>query len=426
MAKFKFKEEFSLLTNQKNSIQTSESSSFQNSLIVTADVIHAITTDNYTHYSKEQLRRSLASWTKPYEKPVLTHHNIYNGEPIGRTKSAQWMDAGKDGTPCIRVTAEITDQDAIKKIRDGRYKTISVGGSAESVRCSICNQDLTEDWCEHDRGHVYENKVCVWILEDLEWDEWSFVNRPADTSAGLNDFTDKTTYQQSQGDGSNLSTGRSMSLIFQHSKGGSPMKLEEQVAQLTTQNQSLQNEINENKTVISSMTEETKVLKQDVSTKETELTAIKEEKNSLETKLQESTVQAEGLNTKISEFETTVTTLTEEKTALEAECVQLKEQIHMQLVTRVVEAKIASGRIKTEDKEAEITEHAKRSDDSLKDCLTDMQMESATTQTIPRVQNPGVTGSTESNVTTTNTDPVLSETEKTRIALKKAFSGERA
>ena len=85
------------------------------------------------------------------------------------------------GLGFIQLVANITDLDAIQKLLDGRYLTGSVGATTDRAVCSICRQDWTEDGaCEHKPGAIYDESKCFLIMGNLDYEEYSFVNRPAD------------------------------------------------------------------------------------------------------------------------------------------------------------------------------------------------------------------------------------------------------
>jgi hypothetical protein len=158
------------------------------------EAIHAGLTRNLTFYQEDSLKASAKTWTKPYNKPVLTHHNT-SGEPIGRVTSAKYLQQSmlKKGFGCVEIVCEVVDPDAISKVRDGRYSTVSIGAETDSVVCSVCKTDLlkTHKWCGHWKGKRYnkegepdpKGKPCYWIIGNLNFDEVSFVNVPADPAA---------------------------------------------------------------------------------------------------------------------------------------------------------------------------------------------------------------------------------------------------
>lgn len=173
-----------------DSVKLSESA--EGSIKIKLAAIHNGLTRNLTHYTDVALQNSNEAWTKPYEKKVLKNHDIHT-EPLGRIVESEYGFDERAKKNCTYLVAEITDQDAIQKIRDKRYTTVSVGGSSESVICSICGTNIAkEGWCEHYKGEEYDGKLCFWNIESFEPEEISFVNSPADVYAGVEDIVDDT------------------------------------------------------------------------------------------------------------------------------------------------------------------------------------------------------------------------------------------
>lgn len=205
------------------------------SLTVRVAATHAgIITKNNTFYLPDRMRKSLYTWTENYSKPVLVHHDE-NRDPVGRVMSAEYVDLSNglttkltpivsdssvkdrfrrfcdgnmsymnqvdfvrdvlvkdgmaddpafEGLGYIQLTCQITDPDAIQKIRDGRYLTGSVSATTDRAVCSICKQDwMTESKCDHSPGEVYDGAKAFIIAGDFEYEEWSYVNKPADRRA---------------------------------------------------------------------------------------------------------------------------------------------------------------------------------------------------------------------------------------------------
>jgi hypothetical protein len=115
---------------------------------------------------------------------VLTHHNSYDGEPIGRILKAQFQEDTKSGRPGLVFTVEITDPDAIEKVLDGRYSTVSIGAHTDKVTCNICGTDRTQEWCEHYPGEEVDGQTTHFIIGNTFGREVSYVNVPADENAG--------------------------------------------------------------------------------------------------------------------------------------------------------------------------------------------------------------------------------------------------
>jgi hypothetical protein len=193
------------------------------SLLVKIAATHsALRTGNKGFYLPEMMRAGAPSFLVPYKKPVLTHHDDFN-DPIGRVQSARYVDlsyrypvndiwlnklaAGslkdKDlqkavqyilkewqnqeeyqGLGYVELIAEITDPDAIQKILDNRYLTVSTAHSSDAAFCGICMKNwVTDGWCEHEPGETYEDEECVLIPGKHLYSEVSYVNKPADRQA---------------------------------------------------------------------------------------------------------------------------------------------------------------------------------------------------------------------------------------------------
>lgn len=179
-------------------------------------------TRNNTFYLPHRMKNSTHTWVSEFPKPFLTHHEKHD-DPIGRAIGADYIDTSGVGNisdatdnkliPFVRGTLSIEDTanychvlmrdqnlvenglgyislrgaiispDAKEKILDGRYITGSTGATSDSAICSICHTDwATGEFCEHTPGKEYEDgKICVLIPGDFVYEEYSFVNNPADT-----------------------------------------------------------------------------------------------------------------------------------------------------------------------------------------------------------------------------------------------------
>lgn len=160
------------------------------------EAIHAKVTRNYTFYPQVKLRGNpnfvdeegrvrptgVHSWTKPYYKPMLKNHNIFT-DPLGRITKAEYKAKTSIGVPGIICYPEITDPEAIERVLDGRYSTVSIGADADSAFCSICNQNQLEGRCDHRRGKTYGNELCFWKIGNIWFIELSYVNAPSDEHA---------------------------------------------------------------------------------------------------------------------------------------------------------------------------------------------------------------------------------------------------
>lgn len=189
LLKGKFNESLSVVIPKEETVKVQESASnkegqLPKKLYVTVEAIHAGMTKNKTFYPANQLEASTPTWTNPYNKPVIRNHDT-DVEPTGRVIAARFKDSLlKAETKMIELDLEITDSDTIQKVMDKRYLTLSIGGSTNEARCSVCGKNIvTEGWCGHSKGKVYDGKEAHWIIGEMEFDEISWVNVPADVNA---------------------------------------------------------------------------------------------------------------------------------------------------------------------------------------------------------------------------------------------------
>lgn len=208
-------------------------------LIAQIAATHAgIITRNHGFYLPDRMKSGVTSWTDNYAKPILLHHQEHQ-DPVGRVISAAYVDTsgaildqydghtvkdshGKEigtiteellrdflsdkmpfgqkvdiirslfkstilddklyeGMGFIQITGQITNNEAIQKLLDGRYVTGSVGATTNRAVCSVCRKDWTEEGpCEHRPGAIYDGSKAFIIAGDLIYEEYSFVNVPAD------------------------------------------------------------------------------------------------------------------------------------------------------------------------------------------------------------------------------------------------------
>ena len=177
---------------------------------------------NKFFYTPAGMKAGTPTFTQPFEKPVMVAHDT-DGDPIGRVLKAKYIDypeitaefkdvknpvdivdqvvkftKSKDfkkksykGLGHVELVAEIADREAIEKILDKRYLTVSIGGSVKSAACSICGTDQMaqdenvpyEDRCNHYRGETYDGEVAFLIGGQMTFDEVSYVATPADKNA---------------------------------------------------------------------------------------------------------------------------------------------------------------------------------------------------------------------------------------------------
>lgn len=360
-------------------------------LVVQMEAIHVGRTANYTFYTEEGLRNGLESWTHPYNKPVLTHHDQHNGEPIGRILRAEFSESTISGRKGLIFTCEITDPDSIEKVLDGRYQTVSIGATTDKVTCNICGKDRTKEWCEHWRGEEYEGQTCHFVIGTTFGNEVSYVNVPADENAG--------NFSVSIEDSEESSTEECATLqIFQIAEG--------LMQDISMPNVNLYESVSEDlKQLVDGLLEQNEGGAQNMTTTQQEKVSVEE----LQNKLNLSEQEVGRLEKKLSETRETLSNLVIEKskvdnllsesqaevTRLTAENASLIEKNHKALAEKVVDMKLALRKsdVVGVDREEAVTEHIKRTEESLNDAVTDLQAEMQNTSAVKgSVKNPGFTG----------------------------------
>ena len=183
-------------------------------------------TKNSAVYLPDEMFNGLSTWTNPYPRPVQKHHEDHV-DPVGRVIDARYVDttahaaqldsriahsmrvfkdkkatakAKLSSVPLFQELAkqtsdyrgvghiqglwDISDPDAIQKVLDGRYLTVSTSFVPKGAYCSACaaEGELT-DWrhsyCDHERGDTVNGATVLAIPFGFEYNEVSFVNDPA-------------------------------------------------------------------------------------------------------------------------------------------------------------------------------------------------------------------------------------------------------
>lgn len=257
--------------------------------------IHAGRTRNNTIYNEQYLRGNMAhpngpsgmySFLYPYNKPMLKNHDTWS-EPTGRIMNAQYV-ATAGGGGFIQIVPHITDQDAIEKILDGRYLTVSIGATADSAICNICGKDIIkEGWCEHERGETYDGNVCGWLIGELWFDECSWVNIPSDSTAKILDTSEAEIYAEVNKESYDISTGVNITESVAEDLGLNAIINEEAHSEETTEDGSVETKT---ETPEAESTEEPKVIQ----TETTENVPEETTENNSETEKTDETTLPEG------------------------------------------------------------------------------------------------------------------------------------
>jgi len=359
------------IQNSKNNVHFKESAEDYfapkpDTLMVEVEGIHAYPfyTRNFTRYMPEALKKSQKKWTSPYLKPLIKHHNDQNGEIIGRIYDASYTEQTSiKNVGGLVFTVSVPDKKAEKEVEDRLLETVSIGVSADDVRCSICGSRIinAEDGCPegHTRGCVYENETCYWDIYDIEPKELSYVIVPSDIYA--KNVKVYRAGEKKNSNAPNLSEAFDNTINKIPNNGGSNpnMDAEKELADAREQITKLQADLEAANTeleTLKSVKEENEVLKQDLE----DIKKIVEDKDGLIQEVEE----------KLRVSEEDLATVQHEKELAENTGLEAQESLRSYIETSVnVLRKLCN---KTELEESELKN---RSIDSLKDSFKDLKEE---------------------------------------------------
>lgn len=327
-----------------------------NSIMVDIEGIHAapFATRNYTRYTPNCLKKSVPSWTSPYRRPLIKHHNEEDGEIIGRICEAKYVTKNtRSETPALLFTVNIPGEQAKADVKSGLLETTSIGVIAHSVKCSICGQELANgETCEHERGAIYNGETCYWDIHEMEAKELSYVIVPSDMYAKNIDI-----YPATASNNKTKAFAESLNQDLNLPKGDTEDMSEE-----------LKVKLQESEAKVTELTNTVTEL-QEAATKTSEQIAELEKTNSDLTELKESLEkEIEGLKAEKDTLTQQMTEASQMQEGLEAQVAETKAELKEALVQNFVTMREAMGH-EDVDKEA----IANRSEESIKDSITDLQ-----------------------------------------------------
>lgn len=349
------------------------------SIMTEYEAIHEVVTRNYTEYTKEGIIYSIPTWTKPYLRPIIMHHNETDGKIIGRVHTASYSDKNTlSGTGALILTGNISDKEGKEAIKDGRLKTVSIGVIVHEAYCSICGHNIAEEGpCEHERGEIYDGKLCTWRITKMEAKELSYVIVPSDIYAQhrkiYNPDKTKVTQFQESFKGVNILENQENQIIDETVKTGTQTnpiptvdknaELQKKIDELKLENEKLVDEAK----VINKTLEDEKVLRANAEKKLSETQIL----------LNKANEDIEAVKKDLSAKEAALTKEIELREAAEKQLITDKQNKRNELIESIVELRSKLGKrvIAKEDLE-------KKSDDYLQDSLIDLQEESNNIGTI--------------------------------------------
>ena len=382
----------SLSINEANTIDP-------NSIMVEIEGIHAYphATRNFTRYMPKCLKASIESWTKPYNRPLIKHHNATNGETIGRIIDVQYKtNKTLSGTPALLFTVNVPDEKAKTEIKNGLLSTTSIGIIANDVRCSICGQHVENgEECIHEKGEIYtlpngEKAVCCWDIYEMEAKELSYVIVPSDIYA------------------------KTVNIYPATSSGNRTKQIKESVDDnLITQkgDKQMDNKVAELEKQLGEAKESIKQLKESVS-------SLEKEKEETDKKITALTEKKETLTKQIKELKEAQENEVQLKEGAENALAETKLELRNTIVENLQYLRMLSG------KEALDEEMLKaRTSDSIKDSIIDLKEELDTKNKKVDVTNLPTPGSVKNpaNINEGKTDKDINKT-KNKIKEEKVNS----
>lgn len=349
-----------------------------NSINVDVEGIHAFphATRNFTRYMPKCLKNSVESWTNPYNRPLIKHHNEKNGKIIGRVLNAEYVTRQTfSGTPALLFTVNVPGEEAKNEIKNGTESTVSIGVIAHDVRCSICGQQLAGgETCEHERGVTYNGETCYWDIHSMEAKELSYVIVPSDIYAKNRKIYAATTK-------SGEKTQITESLDDSIKKGEQKQMAAEEI----------QKELTEAKAKITTLEATVSELTEAQKASEKTVTELTEAKSALEKQVAELT-EAKATLEQQAKDEAAL------KEGLESSLEETKVALKNSLVETMQALRKAAGK-----KELDAETIKNRSEDSLNDAIMDLKEEMSSTEASHQASATPEAGSVK--------DPTLQENE---------------
>lgn len=377
-----------------------DKSKLPKALDVTFEATHSGGNRNNVFYHSDSMEKDAASWMVPYAKPLIKNHDSWD-EPLGRAVSHQFgrsnLNPDRD---CISVTFRVTDADAIEKFMDGRYRTMSIGGSVGHISCNICGKDILKDgvfkFCGHWKGEVYNSQKAIWNCRNIEYKEGSVVNMPADDWAQVVNQKPVTDSQQDsqqggQGDMSKTAQSAAQSNILddidnlagqqgdaQTTTGGTAPQGEGTPQATQTDNNGGQQgdgsqTPNTQQDGQPSGDDEVKVLKDKIAALEGQVSTLTADKETLNTKVSDLEGKLQDSEKKVTELTEELKVSDEDGKASRQQAVKLAVMNKELMAKRLVDRELFAGTIKAEDVEAKVKEYLTKPAKELNDSIASAQ-----------------------------------------------------
>lgn len=390
-------------------------------LDVEMEATHSGRNHNYVMYYEDSMEKDCESFMNPFRKPILKNHNDYSGEPMGRIKSSTFGPSQlTDERSAIHLTARVTDQDAIPKFLDGRYATVSIGGSMGTVTCNICGKTILKDgkfnFCGHWRGETYKDQVCYWGAKDIEYHEVSTVNNPADDFAQITKITvitdeDSNEDSNKRGDNKMGDQAQKTNVNTQDFKTNLLAAIDELLGDstATTTDSNTEGADGTGAAVAEDGAKDPATQTSDANSTEKTVEDMQKELDTANTKITDLTQQLADANAALEKAKTEKEEAVNDSIAMKDQCITLALANKKYVADSVIELEIQKGQLEDAKKEDRSKELLGKSMKDLNAMLEDLKTKDSTKQReTATVTNPALANAGEANtvVTDANGNPV--------------------
>lgn len=400
-------------------------------LDVETEATHSGKNHNYCIYYEDSMEKDAESFMNPFPKPMLKNHDSYS-EPLGRTKQS-WFGPSKltDERSAIHLVTRVTDKDAIPKFLDGRYGTVSIGGTMGTVTCNICGKTILKDgkfkFCGHWRGENYKDQVCYWGARDIRYNEVSTVNNPADDFAQVVKVTVITDEDKENNDnkkegaedmaGTNNQTNSQSSVNDQRNK--LVAMIDELLGKPTAQTSDASTSTEQDNNVQDNNTKDSATNNSTVDTSK-ELEDAKQKIADLEQQLADANKAKEEAEAKLTDAEKAKEEAIQDSIAMKDQCIELALVNKKNIADQIIELEISKKKLedsKSDERSKELLEQSMKDLHAILDSLKKNETSTTDSQRQPvQVSNPTLAngGEQNSSVVDANGNPIGSKTEESK------------
>ena len=210
----KITEQFNIKLNDSILIKLEDAVKTKKELLLTVAASHyGLLNGNGVIYRHDTVKNNIISYVHPTPKPLIMNHRPKESKKFGRVVAADYKETSNyniisslkdteglstleylnlckdtiipyqfknklyDGLGFCELTAIVDDKDGIEKVLSKEFLSVSIGANPVRLICSNCLQDQTIKLCDH---YSHKNNGIFMLAEELEYEELSFVKKPAD------------------------------------------------------------------------------------------------------------------------------------------------------------------------------------------------------------------------------------------------------